>query len=195
MSCIGQGFKNSFVMAFIFPSLVDILIYIVFPLAFCALYFRWCVDHLHNVAAVKNIVLFCVLTGVSFLVFQITESFLYVTRSYIDYGIKFGFDDFNLFDFVNEIYDLVLGYGLVYSWTGVTNYLLYKIDSIDRLSEIPLVVQMIYFLCSTLIGFATLVGVKLWKRETAIRHVGLLVLIICFAAYTFGVFFWVLAVL
>src|SRR5687768_10314986 len=106
------------------PTIFDwigLLIIGLVPLAYCIIVFRWFINYSAKFSASKGITVICVLSGVSFLSFQIVQGILVLGLNFVSMRLVEGFSDVMLFDILDEIYRLVLDDGLRSSWIGVTH--------------------------------------------------------------------------
>jgi len=101
-----------------------------------------------------------------------------------------GFGGLMPYDLFSRLYDLIFDFGLLRSWIGVTGTF-FSGSFIDKWNYGYLwKIELIYILFYAVIGIVTALGAKLWKISSPIRFAGLIVLVMCFIVYTFGIYFW-----
>lgn len=168
----------------------DIVILTVAPLLYSILFFRYFIRLSNKTKTHNDRIFLCFISGASFICFEIIQSSLVVAWGYISYGMNHGFGDFDLFRLLGDIFGLVMGYGLVYSWDWVINYPLNGIVLTDRLAGFPPAVQLIYFLFYSLVGLVMMGGDRLRKHKLPIKIIGLTILITSYLVYTVGLYIW-----
>jgi len=175
-------------MSFVDSALLAIVVFVLIPLIYCVVTFRYHSQILSNLEGARRayaIILF----GVSFIMFQVMQSF--VVKS-IDF-IVFGFKDVSIYDFLYEVYDLILESGLIEAWTYLTNYVL-PLDLLKHWSpKYTWEFEFVFILLFVLIGVLSYVGSNILKSNNLPRFIGYSVLVVSFALYVLGSCFWLLA--